>query len=80
VHQTQEQHTSQLHELSSVLEDFAHAPQPIAFAQIQSYVTQQLAQAISSVSAASPAQLDKQVQDLTNKMENLTQLLKNKQA
>lgn len=79
VHQTQEQHTSPLHELSSVLDDFAHAPQPVAFTQIQSYVTQQLAQAISAVSAASPAQLDKQVQDLTNKMEHLTQLLKNKQ-
>jgi len=78
-HATQDAHTAQLHELSSVLEDFAHAPQPVAFTQIQSYVTQQLAQAISSVSSASPASLDKQVQELTNKMENLTQLLKNKQ-
>jgi len=79
VHDTQDQHSTQLHELSSVLDDFAHAPQPVAFAQIQSYVTEQLSQAIASVSNASPAQLDKQVQDLTNKMEHLTQLLKNKQ-
>jgi len=79
VHNTQDEHAAQIHELSQVLDDFSHRAEPVSFAQIQSYVTQSLAQAISSVSNASPAQLDKQVQDLTNKMEHLTQLLKNKQ-